>query len=113
MVAAGSHMPLPLPKPMFAEVEVKEHNGKGNAETAKITGSSGSGGGVRTVALPAIVLIGDSCVSPNHIRARDGGSPELYAVRDTKTAIMHDAISYRESGWPWSAAWRCHVNAAT
>lgn len=35
MVAAGNHMPLPLPKPKFADVEVKEHNRKGNAETAK------------------------------------------------------------------------------
>jgi membrane-bound lytic murein transglycosylase A len=35
MVAAGNHMPLPLPKPKFAEVEVKEHTRKGNAETAK------------------------------------------------------------------------------
>ena len=36
MIAAGKHMPLPLPRPKFAEVEVKKHNGKSNADLAKV-----------------------------------------------------------------------------
>ena len=36
MIAAGKHMPLPLPRPKFAEVEVKKHNGKSNADFANI-----------------------------------------------------------------------------
>ncbi len=35
MVAAGKQMPLPPPKPKFPEVEVRKHNGKGNADSAK------------------------------------------------------------------------------
>jgi membrane-bound lytic murein transglycosylase A len=35
MIAAGKDMPLPLPKPKFAEVEVMKHNGKGSADLAK------------------------------------------------------------------------------
>jgi len=32
MIEAGKRMPLPLPKPKFAEVEVRKHNGKNNAD---------------------------------------------------------------------------------
>jgi membrane-bound lytic murein transglycosylase A len=35
MIAAGKHMPLPLPKPKFAEVEVRRYNGKDKANSAK------------------------------------------------------------------------------
>jgi membrane-bound lytic murein transglycosylase A len=35
MIAAGKHMPLPPPKPKFAEVEVRKHDDKGNANSAK------------------------------------------------------------------------------
>jgi membrane-bound lytic murein transglycosylase A len=35
MIAAGNHMPLPLPKPKFAEVEVGKHNEKGHVDLAK------------------------------------------------------------------------------
>ena len=35
MIAAGRHMPLPAPKPKFAEALVSKHNMKGNADTAK------------------------------------------------------------------------------
>jgi membrane-bound lytic murein transglycosylase A len=35
MIAAGKHMPLPLPKPRFAEAEVRKHDGGGNAALAK------------------------------------------------------------------------------
>jgi membrane-bound lytic murein transglycosylase A len=35
MIAAGNHMPLPLPKPKFAEGEVRKHNGKGHVDLAK------------------------------------------------------------------------------
>jgi hypothetical protein len=35
MIAAGKHMPLPPPKPKFAEVEARKHNGKDNADLAK------------------------------------------------------------------------------
>src|SRR5260370_4739008 len=35
MIAAGKHMPLPLPKPKFPEVEVGKHNGKGSAASAR------------------------------------------------------------------------------
>ena len=35
MIAAGKHMPLPLPKPQFAGVEVRKESGKSNADPAK------------------------------------------------------------------------------
>jgi membrane-bound lytic murein transglycosylase A len=35
MIAAGKHMPLPLPKPSFAAVAVRQQNSKGNADLAK------------------------------------------------------------------------------
>ena len=35
MIAAGKNMPLPPPKPKFADVEVREHNDKGNADSVK------------------------------------------------------------------------------
>jgi membrane-bound lytic murein transglycosylase A len=35
MIAAGRHMPLPQPKPRFAEVEVSKHNAKGKGDVAK------------------------------------------------------------------------------
>jgi len=35
MIEAGRHMPLPLPKPNFAEVEVRKHNERSIADLAK------------------------------------------------------------------------------
>ena len=35
MIAAGKHMPLPLPKPQFAGVEVRKESGKSNADPVK------------------------------------------------------------------------------
>ena len=35
MIEAGKHMPLPLPKPNFAEVEVRKHNERSIADLAK------------------------------------------------------------------------------
>jgi membrane-bound lytic murein transglycosylase A len=35
MVAAGRHAPLPVPKPKFAEVEVRRENGKSNVDSTK------------------------------------------------------------------------------
>jgi membrane-bound lytic murein transglycosylase A len=35
MIAAGKHMPLPVPKPKFAEVEVRKHDGKAKMDLAK------------------------------------------------------------------------------
>ena len=35
MIEAGKHMPLPSPKPKFAEVEVRKHNGRSNADHRK------------------------------------------------------------------------------
>jgi membrane-bound lytic murein transglycosylase A len=35
MIEAGKRMPLPLPKPKFAEVEVRKHNGRSNADHGK------------------------------------------------------------------------------
>jgi membrane-bound lytic murein transglycosylase A len=35
MIAAGKRMPLPLPKPQFAGVEVRKESGKSNADPAK------------------------------------------------------------------------------
>jgi membrane-bound lytic murein transglycosylase A len=35
MIAAGKNMPLPPPKPKFADVEVRKHNDKGNADSVK------------------------------------------------------------------------------
>jgi len=37
MIAAGKHMPLPLPKPNFAEVQDRKRNDKGNSASAKST----------------------------------------------------------------------------
>jgi hypothetical protein len=35
MIAAGKHMPLPLPKPQFAGVEVRKESGKSKPDSAK------------------------------------------------------------------------------
>ena len=35
MIAAGRHMPLPVPKPTIAEVEVDKTDGKGKANSVK------------------------------------------------------------------------------
>ncbi|MGH7484944.1 MAG: 3D domain-containing protein, partial [bacterium] len=35
MIAAGKNMPVPQPKPKFAEVELRKHDGKRHAELAK------------------------------------------------------------------------------
>jgi BRCT domain type II-containing protein len=34
MIAAGRHMPLPVPKPKIAGLEVKKQDGKGSAKSA-------------------------------------------------------------------------------
>jgi membrane-bound lytic murein transglycosylase A len=41
MVAAGTQMPLPVPKPKIAGVEVKEQDGKGKAESANASETTG------------------------------------------------------------------------
>jgi membrane-bound lytic murein transglycosylase A len=41
MVAAGTQMPLPMPKPKIALVDVKEHDGKGKAESANAGETTG------------------------------------------------------------------------
>jgi membrane-bound lytic murein transglycosylase A len=38
MIAAGRHMPLPLPKPKLAELEVRKQSGKGSLEASKQNG---------------------------------------------------------------------------
>jgi membrane-bound lytic murein transglycosylase A len=48
MVTAGTQMPLPVPKPKIAGVEVKEQNGKGKAESAHAAETTG-----RQTPLPA------------------------------------------------------------
>jgi membrane-bound lytic murein transglycosylase A len=35
MIVAGKHMPLPVPKPKFAEIEVGKHSGKAKVNLAK------------------------------------------------------------------------------
>jgi membrane-bound lytic murein transglycosylase A len=41
MVAAGTQMPLPVPKPKIAVGEIKEHDGKGKAEPASVGETTG------------------------------------------------------------------------
>jgi membrane-bound lytic murein transglycosylase A len=38
MIAAGRHMPLPLPKPKLAELEVRKQNGQGSADVRRQNG---------------------------------------------------------------------------
>jgi len=38
MTVAGRHMPLPLPKPKLAELEVRKQSGQGSAEVRKQNG---------------------------------------------------------------------------
>jgi membrane-bound lytic murein transglycosylase A len=49
MIAAGRHMPLPVPKPKIAEIEVNKTDGKGGAGLANVGGIAAG----RHVPLPA------------------------------------------------------------
>jgi membrane-bound lytic murein transglycosylase A len=83
MIAAGKHMPLPLPKPKLAEIEVAKRDGKGNAALAASALSP------RTASAYAR-LASVSRISPKSSRSHSA-APTVPASKQAVTARMTNA----------------------
>ena len=103
MIAAGKHMPLPLPKPGFAAVAVRKQNSKGNADLAK------SDADARTAAAYARGAISHPVDGKTPVSSSAAPSkPASKHVKQAESTVRGRSIRLRTGtvALGWGTAWR-------